>query len=217
MKSKPKIAILVFVILISGITYSYISIGIAPLLIIGIPGIFAYWFWHATYLKNAIEPSMILPPFLATVAGFEFHLIEEYLGNYSQAISRIFNFAWTESTFFIVIVILSGALFLVTMGLLYKHPIAGFIAILFVMTRFAEMLLFIFPFIQPQIQAENANAISQNIGGTLVKNMPNYYFPTTGHYYFPGMYTWLLTLVPAIYCVYIIQREHKINQNLIAQ
>jgi len=73
------------VLLVSGITYSYIEIGIVPLLIIDIPGIFGYFIWYSKYLKIPRDPAIILPPFLATVAGFEFHVIEEYLGNYSQA------------------------------------------------------------------------------------------------------------------------------------
>ena len=206
-KEKNQLAILVFAILISGITFSYTKIGIAPLLIIGIPGVFGYFFWNSTYLKNPTDPSVILPPFLATVAGFQFHVIEEYLGNYSQAISRIFNFAWTDSSFFIVILILTGALSLVSIGLYYRKPIAGFIAILFVVTRFAEILLFIFPFIKPQIQPEIANSISQNISGLLVTSMPNYYYYTTGNYYFPGMYTWILTLIPAIFTLNIIWKN----------
>lgn len=214
-KEQAKLAIVVFVMLIIGVTYSYIEIGIAPLLIIGIPGLFGYLFWYSTYLKNPTDPSIILPPFLATVAGFEFHVIEEFLGNYSQAISRIFNFAWTQTSFFVVIAMLTGVLSLISIGLYYRKPIAGFIAILFVVTRFAEILLFVFPFIKPQLQPEIANSISQNISGSLVSDMPNYYYHTVGNYYFPGMYTWVLTLIPAIFTVYRIWKANFISDKSI--
>lgn len=202
-------AVLVFLIFVSAVTFAYIKIGLAPLLIIGIPGVFAYWFWFAKYLKNPLSSSVVLVPFLLTVAGFNFHAIEEYIGNYPQAISRIFDFAWTANSFFIVMMILTGALFLVSIGLYYQKAVAGFIAILFVVTRFAEVLLFIFPFIKPQIQPETAGLISQHISGVFVTDMPNYYYPVTAHYYFPGMFTWVLTLVPAVYFIYKIQQANR--------
>lgn len=210
------IAILVLLIFISAISLAYIKIGIAPLLIIGVPGVFAYWLWFSKYLKNPLPHSIILPPFLLTVAGFNFHAIEEYIGRYSQAISRIFNFAWTGHSFFIVMLILNGGLFLVAIGLYYRKSVAGFIAILFTVTRFAEILLFIFPLIKPQIQPEIKESVSQYISGTLVTDMPNYYFAVTHTYYFPGMLTWILTLVPAIYLIYRILRPHPkyINSGL---
>lgn len=196
-----RIAVLIILVFASAITFAYVKMGTAPLLIIGIPGVFTYWFWFTNYLKSPTHPSVILPPFLITVAGFEFHVIEEYTGNYAQAISRIFNFAWPDTSFSIVMFILSGTLFLVAVGLYYQKPFAGFIAILFVITRFAEILLFIFPFIKPQIHPEMAGIVSQNISGTMVTDMPSYYYPIMNHYYFPGMYTWILTLVPAIVVV----------------
>lgn len=209
-KTQLQTAILVLILLISGVTYSYLSIGIAPLVIIGVPSIFAYYFWYANYLRMPKNPAIILPAFLATVAGFEFHIVEEYLGNYAQAISRIFNFAWTANAFVVAISILTGALSLVAIGLYYRKPIAGFIATLFIMTRFAEILLFIFPFIKPQIQPENPHNISKNFSGIIVTNMPNYYYSVTGEYYFPGMYTWVLTLVPAIYFLYKLQKKETV-------
>ena len=205
-KEQIRLAITVLALLISGLTYSYLAIGIAPLLIIGIPGVFGYFLWYSTYLKHPTDPAIILPPFLATVAGFEFHVIEEYLGNYSQAISRIFNFPWTANAFVVTVFILTGALTLVSIGLYYRKPIAGFIAILFVLTRLAELLLFIFPLIKPELQPEVSYSISQTISGWFVADMPTYYYYTTGHYYFPGMYTWILTLVPALITLHKIRK-----------
>lgn len=196
--------ILVLTALGTGLVYAAVTIGLPPVLLIGIPGVFAFLVWHAIYLKNPTDPSIIVPPFLITVAGFEFHLIEEYSGHYAPAISRLFNFAWTDASFFVVVCILSGAFSLITIGLLYRKPIAGFVALLFVSTRLSELALFIFPFIRPQLQPELKGPISQTISGSFVANMPTYYYAVVGHYYFPGMYTVILPILPALFTLYRI-------------
>ncbi len=197
-------AIFVLMLMVSGLTFFYWQIGLAPVFIIGIPGIFTYAFWYMTFLKKPTDPAVILPPFLATVAGFTFHLIEEYLGHYAPAISRIFNFGWTERLFFVVICCLLGGLSLIAIGLYYQKVVAGFVGMLFISTRLAELSLFIFPFIKPQLQPQTASPISERISGSFVADMPNYYYYTTGHYYFPGMYTILFPLLPAVFTLYRI-------------
>jgi hypothetical protein len=32
-----------------------------------------------------------------------------------------------------------------------------------------------------------------------MQNLPNFWFRVTGHYYFPGMYTAILPMIPGIY------------------
>jgi len=199
-----RLAILVAVLLTAGLTFAYFKIGLIALILIGIPAPFAYLLWYSRYLKHPIEPSVIVPSFLLSVAGFEFHLIEEYFGQYAAAISRIFGFPWTESSFFVVVFTLSGALMLVAVGLYYQKEIAGFIAIMFLVTRIAEVALFIFPFIKPIVEPDLATTVSQNISGTFVANMPSYYYQTTGVYYFPGIYTVVLPLIPALVTLYQI-------------
>ena len=197
-----RIAIFVLVMLVIGVTYAYVQINIVPVLLIGIPGIFAYLLWYTTYLRKPTDPAIILPPFLATVVGFNFHLIEEYFGHYSLAISRLFNFAWTERSFFATVCCLAGGLALITIGLYYQKAVAGFVAALFVATRLSELSLFIFPFIRPQLHPQTASPISQTVSGTFVAEMPTYCYYVTGHYYFPGMYTVVFALVPALWTLY---------------
>lgn len=207
--TQRRMATLVFVLATLGITYGITQISYAILFIIAIPAVFGYLFWYFTYLRKPTSPDVILPIFMITVAGFDFHLIEEYIGKYSLAISRIFNFAWTADGLSLTIFILSGALMLVCVGLYYKHPIAGFIAIIFLVTRFAEIALFIFPFVRPAFQPDNIHAISEYINGTLVSDMPSYYYFATKNYYFPGMFTVVLAIVPAGIAIYRMWKYHK--------
>ncbi len=194
-------------LLVAAVTYLFLNVGVIILMIVGIPAVFAFLFWKVTYLNKPTEPSVIIPFFLATVAGFEFHVIEEYKGHYAPAISRIFNFAWPDDVFIIIICILAAALSLVAIGLYYKHPVAGFIAILFIFTRFAELFLFIFPFIKPKIKPDTMQIVSEVIHGKLVENMPNYFYSTTGHFYFPGIYSIILPILPAVVATYIIWKK----------
>jgi hypothetical protein len=73
---------------------------------------------------------------------------------------------------------------------------------LFLATRLAECALFVFPLLRPSIQPEAIGLLSQEISGVLVRDMPNYCFGATGRYYFPGMYTVVLPIVPAFYALF---------------
>jgi hypothetical protein len=204
-----KIALLVLLIAISATTYGILQVNYALVFIIAIPAVFGYLFWYYTYLRRPTEPKTILPIFMLTIAGFDFHVIEEYLGGYSLAISRIFNFAWTDSAFFLTICILSGALMLTCVGLYYKKEIAGFIAIMFIITRFAEIALFIFPFVPPALQPNNPEKISATVNGTFVLGMPNYFYSAKQVFYFPGMFTVALAIIPAGVAIYKIWKSYQ--------
>lgn len=184
-----------------GIIYLYHIAGAIILFLIVLPGVPAYWLWYLSFYRGRINSLDILPIYLATVAGFIFHSIEEYTGSYSLAISRIFNFPWTEERFVIVLLTLGGILILVAIGLYYKNLVAGFVATLFIITRFAELALFIFPLLPPEIQPVISDAVTATIKGIVVENMPSYFINATGRYYFPGMFTILLPSVPAIFYV----------------
>lgn len=203
-----KMAILVGLILAAAVKYSVIQLGVMPLILLGIPAIPAYIFWYRIYLKKPVEPSLIIPLFLITVAAFYLHVIEEFYGHYSPAISRLFNFAWSDDTFVLIILLLSAAICLVCVGLFYKKVIAGFIAIFFIVTRFGELALFIFPFVKPQIEPESKQTITRIINGKLVSDMPNYFYSVSGHYYWPGIYTVALPLITASLAIYFILKKH---------
>lgn len=76
-------------------------------------------------------------------------------------------------------------------------------ASLFVFTRPAELGLFIFPLLRPGVQPDAAHPISQSVAsGTFVADMPHHYWQITGSYYFPGMFTIALAILPAFYTLY---------------
>lgn len=191
-------SLLILFVLTTGVSYLYIIAGKVVLALVGLPGLFTYWLWYKTFYEARVDYLAILPAYLITVAGFAFHVLEEFLGGYSLAISRIFNFAWTTQLFTLTILVISSALILVSVGLFYKKPLAGFIATLFIMTRFAELALFVFPLLSPAIEPDVLGFASTFINGVWVENMPTYYFKVTGSYYFPGMYSVLLPLIPAV-------------------
>ena len=98
---------------------------------------------------------------------------------------------------------------LTCVGLYYKKEIAGFIAIMFIITRFAEIALFIFPFVSPALQPNNPENISATVSGTLVSDMPNYFYSAKHVFYFPGMFTVLLAVIPATVAMYKIWKSYK--------
>lgn len=211
--SQRRTALLVLVVATGAVSYGVVAISSVLLYIVALPAILGFGFWSVTYLQKPTSPAVLLPPFMLSIAAFEFHLIEEYHGGYPLAISRLFNVAWTDFAFFATVCVLSGALLIVSVGLYYQKPVAGFLSILFLVTRLAEIALFIFPFVRPELSPDNSNSISQSISGTLLSNMPSYYYPVTRYYYFPGMYTFPLVLLPAVYALYQIWVYHKICAN----
>jgi len=66
----------------------------------------------------------------------------------------------------------------------------------------AEFTHFIFPLLKPAIRPELAASISQRVSnGTFVADMPNYWVQTTARYYFAGMYTAVLPMIPGILAI----------------
>lgn len=210
-ETQNKTALGVAFLLVFAVTFSVIQLGIMPLILLGIPAIPAYIFWYKFYLKNPVEPKISVPALMITAASFFVHAIEEYYGHYSPAISRLFNFAWPDDLFVAIILILAAALSLVCVGLFYKKAIAGFIAIFFIVTRFGEIALFIFPFVKPSVEPGLNETISKTINAKLVKDMPNYFYPVTGQYYWPGMYTVALPILAALFALYLILKNHTLG------
>ena len=203
MKERLACTAAIAALVVGCVTFFYLGLGLVPVYIIGGPGLLAVFFWYRAYLKRPTNPAIIVPLFLITAAGFEIHLIEEYLGHYAPAISRLFNIGWTDRVFVVICFLLAAALCLVSIGLYYRKAAAGFVASLFLFTRLAEVGLFVFPLLRPALQPDAAHPISQSVAsGTFVADMPNHYWRTTGSYYFPGMYTVALAILPALYTLY---------------
>lgn len=191
--------------------FGYLKIGLAPVIIVGGSAIIGFFFWYFTYLKKPTDPKIILPIFILAVAGLQIHMVEEYFTSFGPAISRIFHVPWTEERFLLIFMMILPIIYtLTTLGLYYRVPLAGFVAwFIFIGPGVAEFTHFIFPLIKPHLQPGNTNSITESINGVVVENMPNYYYKTSGKYYFSGMWTAILPMIPGIYAIYRLTREAR--------
>ncbi|HEV8505621.1 MAG TPA: hypothetical protein VGQ53_09485 [Chitinophagaceae bacterium] len=191
----------------------YLKIGLPPVIIVGGAALVGFFFWYFTYLKKPTDPKIILPLFILTVAALQIHIVEEYQTGFGPAMSRLFNIPWTEKGFVMVFALVGPTIYtLTTLGLYYKVPIAGFFAwFIFIGPGVAEFTHFIFPLLQPEIEPSKLASVSQHIHGTEVANMPNYYYKATGHYYFAGMWTAVLPMIPGIYAIYRLVKESRLQ------
>jgi hypothetical protein len=180
----------------------YRNIGLPPVVIVGGSGLIGLVLWVRTYRDGPIEPAIILPPFLLTVACLEGHMIEEYTMGFGPAMSRLFDISWSEHSFLLIFTFIGPILYSLTaLGLFLRNPLAGFLAwFIFIGPGVAELAHFIFPFLQPSIQPENLAPVTAAVkNGRVIADMPNYYFGATGRFYFPGLYTAVLPMIPGIY------------------
>ncbi|MBT1703742.1 hypothetical protein [Chryseosolibacter indicus] len=199
-----------FIFIIVACIQGYRTIGLPPVIIVGGSGVIGFLFWFFTYLKRPVDPKIILPLFLLTVAGLEIHMMEEYLTQFGPSMSRLFNISWTEKSFLMIFAFIGPVIYTLTaLGLFYRIPLAGFFAwFIFIGPGVAEFTHFIFPILQPCIEPDNPDPVSFIINGTTLENTPNYYFKTTGRYYFSGLYTAVLPMIPGIYAIYRVLQTH---------
>jgi hypothetical protein len=182
----------------------YLYIGIPPVVIVGGSCLIGMVMWMKTYLRRPVDPRVILPPFLLTVAGLEAHMAEEYITGFGPAMSRLFDISWTEHSFLMIFAFIGPVLYSLTaLGLYYRVPLAGFMAwFIFIGPGVAEFTHFIFPLLTPAISPELREPISQTVSnGGFVANMPNYWVGNSGTYYFSGMYTAVLPMIPGIWAI----------------
>jgi hypothetical protein len=178
-------------------------IGWPPVLIVGGSGIVAFVLWKKTYRHHPLDPALILPPFLLTVAALEVHMMEEYVTKFGPAMSRLFAITWSERSFLFIFAFIGPCLYALTALGIYKRTyLAGFMAwFIFIGPGVAEFSHFIFPLLRPAIEPLRVG----NFEG-----MPNYYFRATGEYYFSGLYTAILPMVPGIYGIKkILERKQE--------
>ena len=191
-------------VLLIGTIAAYVNIGLAPVIIVGGAGLIGLLMWMKTYLDDPLDPRIILPPFLLTVAALEVHLAEEYLTGFGPAMSRVFDISWTERSFLLVFAFIGPATYTLTaLGLFYRVRFAGFVAwFIFCGPGLMEFTHFIFPLIEPAVLPQVTDAVSREVSnGGFVVNMPNYWIRATGHYYFSGMYTAVLPMIPGIWAI----------------
>jgi hypothetical protein len=182
----------------------YRTIGLPPVVIVGGSSAIGLVMWLRTSGGRPVDPDVILPPFLLTVAALEAHMAEEYLAGFGPAMSRLFDISWTERSFLMVFAFIGPTLYSLTaLGLYRRVAVAGFMAwFIFIGPGVAEFTHFIFPLLRPAIRPELPAVISQAVSnGHFVADMPNYWIGTTGRYYFPGLYTAVLPMIPGIWAI----------------
>jgi hypothetical protein len=191
---------------------AYIRIGLPPVIIVGGSGLIGLFMWTRTYLDDPLDPHIILPPFLLTVAGLEVHMAEEYLTGFGPAISRLFDASWTERSFLMVFAFVGPAIYSLTaLGLFYRIRLAGFVAwFIFIGPGVAELTHFVFPLLEPAILPNMTATVSSAVSnGHYVADMPNYWLQATGRYYFPGLYTAVLPMIPGIWAIVRMLRASR--------
>jgi len=204
-------AVFIFVACIQG----YRNIGLPVVIIVCGSGIVGFVMWYRTYLKYPVDPKIILPLFLLTVAALEVHMCEEYLTGFGPAMSRLFDISWSEKTFLMIFAFIGPVIYTLTaLGLYYRIPFAGFFAwFIFIGPGVAEFTHFIFPLLKPDILPDVKAIVSQQVAnGTFISNMHNYYVKTTGHYYFAGMYTAVLPMIPGIYSIIRLIKHSRLEK-----
>jgi len=193
----------------------YRNIGLPPVIIVGGSGVVAFAIWNRSYLKHPTDPAVILPLFLLTVAALEVHMAEEYLAGFAPAMSRLFSISWTERSFLLVFAFAGPSIYALTaLGLLYRRSFAGFVAwFIFIGPGLAEFTHFIFPLLRPSLSPEITTAVTARVAnGRWVANMPNYWIGATHHYYFPGLYTAVLPMIPGILAIWRLACRRSARQ-----
>jgi hypothetical protein len=188
--------------LVVAMVAGYRYIGWPPVVIVGGSGTAAYVLWSLTYLRHPTPPEAVLPAFLLTVAGLQVHLIEEYLTGFAPAMSRLFDISWSVHSYLMIFVFIGPVLYTLTaLGLFRRVPLAGFLmCFILIGPGVAEFTHFIFPALRPDVLPTVAAPVQAVVGrGQLMQNLPNFWVHVTGRYYFPGMYTAILPMIPGIY------------------
>jgi hypothetical protein len=180
-----------------------VNVGTPPTVIVGVSALVGFFCWRATNLRHPIDPRKTVLFFLATTAALHVHMFEECSRRFGPAMSRLFGIAFPDSRFLqIFVFVLPTVYFLTAIGLLLRVPLAGFVVwFIFIGPGIAEFTHFIFPLIRPALEPGNPAPIDAVIHGVPIAGMANYHLSVTGKYYFPGLYTAVLPMVPGISAV----------------
>jgi len=71
------------------------------------------------------------------------------------------------------------------------------------------MPIFVFPLIAPALEPANPAPIDAVIHGVRIEGMANHHLSVTGKYYFPGLYTAILPMIPGICAVWWMFRNRR--------
>jgi hypothetical protein len=203
--------VLALVILAVFATVMTINVGAPVAVIVGVSMLVGFFCWRATNLRRPIEPQKTAILFLLTAAALHVHMIEEHVKQFGPAMSRLFGIACPDSRFLLIFVFVLPVVYYVTaIGLLLRVPMAAFVAwFIFIGPGVAEFTHFIFPLLKPSLEPSNLAPISATIRGMRIDGMENHWMGVTGRYYFPGMYTAALPMIPGIYSIVWLFRNRR--------
>jgi len=197
------------------VTTLKINVGLPFAIIVGGSAIIGFFCWRITNLRRAITPLKTAIIFLLTTAALHVHMFEEHDCWFGPAMSRLFEIAVPDPRFLLIFVFaLPTIYYLTAIGLLLRIPLAAFVAwFIFIGPGIAEFTHFIFPLISPALDPTNPAPITAVINGVRIDDMANHYVSVTGKYYFPGMYTAIIPMIPGIYSVWwLLKNRHQVNQ-----
>jgi hypothetical protein len=180
-----------------------INVGLPLAIIVGCSALGGFFCWRLTNLRRPIDPPRLVVMFLLTVAALHVHMYEEHTQLFGPAMSRLFAIPFPDDKFLLIFVFVLPTLYYLTaIGLLLRVPLAAFVAwFIFIGPGIAELTHFIFPLLEPAVQAATPGPVTAAIQGTTIAGMVNHYVGITGVYYFPGLYTAVLPMIPGIYSV----------------
>ena len=177
--------------------------GLPMAIIVAGSAAIGFFCWRATNLRRPFDPVKSALLFLLTTAALHVHMYEEHRALFGPAMSRLFNLALPDERFLQVFVFSLPVIYYITaVGLLLRVPLAAFVAwFIFIGPGIAEFTHFLFPLITPALHPSVQEPVTAIINGVRVDTMPNYHIGATGTYYFPGLYTAILPMIPGIYAV----------------
>lgn len=171
-------------------TYATLLYLQAGLMVVGIvcgAMVAGFVVWLRTTLRRPPAAAAILPAYLLALGLFLLHVLEEYAFHFADRIAAAAHVHWTEAQFIEVIVLLGPAIWIAgAIGIYKRHPLGNYIAWFF----FIGMIvgepthMLVFPFME---------------GGR--------------YHYFPGMWSALFSMVPAIYGIWRMLSDDRVARN----
>jgi len=203
--------VVALVLTVLSVTALVLNVGVPPTLIVGGAALVGFFCWRLTNLRRAIDPRKTAILFLLTTAALHVHLFEEHACLFGPAMSRLFGIAFPEDRFLqIFVFILPTVYSLTAVGLLLRIPLAAFVAwFIFIGPGIAEFTHFIFPLLAPALEPAQPAPITAVVDGVRIADMANHHVAVTGRYYFPGLYTAVLPMIPGLYAVGWLLKNRK--------
>jgi hypothetical protein len=165
----------------------YQQAGPLPVIIIALSMLGGLVGWRLTTAQRGADPAGCVPLLLLLLALFYLHVGEEFVTGFNRAIAAISGTPWSDSDFTLVIGLVGPVVWFFAAWSLWKRQPFGnfvfwFLIIGMILGEPTHLLLF-------PIMAMRKFGI--------------------GYEYFPGMYTALFPMIPAILALVMIVGEHR--------